>query len=88
MDGPGASGLGTLEETTPACHFQMYFSRMEDPSHLPFTLDDSRNSNKGFRGLSGILHLSSWRADQCRHMDTNSFPLASVWQSNTSSDLE
>lgn len=82
LEGSGASEVGTLEETSPACHFHMHFIRMEDPFPFPLTLDDSHNNNKGSWGLCGILLLSSWGADQCRDMDTDSLPLASVWQNN------
>lgn len=30
LEGSGSSEVGTLEETSPACHCHMHFSRMED----------------------------------------------------------
>lgn len=88
LEGSGASEVETLGETSPACHFHMHFSRMGDPSPFPLTLGDSHNNNKGSWGPCGILFLSCWGADQCRDMNTDSLPSASVWQNNTSSDLE
>lgn len=83
-EGCGASEVGTLEETSPACHFHVHFSTMEDPPLFPLTLDDSHNSSEGSWGLSSS-HAGGLIGAE---MDTDSLPSASAWQSNTSSDLE
>lgn len=85
LEGFRSSEVGIVEETSPACHCHIHFSRMEDPSPFPLSLDDSHQNNKGPWGLCVIIFLSSWEAaDHCRNTDTDSLLSASVWQDNTS----
>lgn len=88
LEGSGASEVGTLEESSPACHFHMHFRRMEDPPPFPLTLGDSHKNNEGSWGLFSSHPGGGRGCDQYRDMHTDSLPSASAWQNNTSSNLE